>query len=202
VAESEDQGRCVNCEFLGKRVVDQGPRAIAPAYYDIDRRGRDSGDVFGCVQEPLVGTIPAEAFWFLQVAALKEEIDSLYKDSGGFKAATQVFTRDRNCSSWYRYNPGLSPKDRFDQMNMELLEQSRREWATRLETERKDFDMKLFKMSQEIQATNQRIATRFTVAMIILTLVQIFVALDWGRATFREWVDQLGNLLIQKMSGG
>jgi hypothetical protein len=72
------------------------------------------------------------------------------------------------------------PKDHFDQLNMELLENSRREFELRLERERKEFDMKLFETSQEIEATNQKVATRFTVAMIVLTLVQIFLALDWG----------------------
>jgi hypothetical protein len=73
-------------------------------------------------------------------------------------------------------------------MNMESLGKTRREWEIRLESERNDFDMKLFKMSEEIQATNQKISNQFTIAMILLTLIQIFVALDWGRASFHDWV--------------
>jgi len=42
----------------------------------------------------------------------------------------------------------------------------------------------------------------FTFVIIVLALVQIFVALDWGRNTFRDWIDRLGYLLIQKLGGG
>ena len=209
MAESEDEGRCIDCGFLGKRVLEHGPRAIAPAYYEIDHRGRETGDVFGCVQDSLVGTVPAEPFCFLQAASIKDEIDLLDKTASFSSRAQQVFAKDRNCRSWYRYNPGLGPKDHFDVMNMELLEKARRDFELRLEKDRKEFDLKLFEISQKIQEDSRKIATRsfwfnlfFTFVIILLTLVQIFLALDWGRATFREWIDQLGHLVIRKSSGG
>jgi hypothetical protein len=202
VAESEDKGRCINCGFLAKRTrPDPSRRASTPKYYEVEIEARNNGDVWSYVQDSRLAAIGTEPFCFKQAAQITDEIHSIVGRNDR-TAARDVFAKDRNCKSWYRYNPGLSPKDHFDQMNMELLENSRREFEVRLERERKDFDMRLFEMSQKIQATNQKVATRFTIAMIVLTLVQIFLAMDWGRATFRQWVDQLGNLLIQKMSGG
>jgi hypothetical protein len=208
MAESEDKGRCINCGFLAKRPFPFSVLRREPlsSFYEIPDSERESGRVWSHNPGGNTAQIETEPVCFRFVADIQHEIDArpeakllIREDTIG---ARSVFAKDRSCQSWYRYMPGLSPRDHFDRLNMELLEQSRREWEMRLETERKDFDLKLFKMSQEIQASNQKVANRFTVAMLILTLVQIFVALEWGRASFRDWVDQLGNLLIQKMSGG
>lgn len=213
MAEPEDKGRCVNCGFLAQRVV-RGSRfdskVILPAYYEIDQNGRTTGDVFRCVQNPLVDAVPAEPFCFMQAAELSDEVAVLQKGSGWSAAALEVFKKERNCESWYRYNPGLNPKDHFEQLNMELLEKSRREWEIRLETERKDFDLKLFEASQKIQESNRQIAadsyktarrsfwfTLFSTFVIViltlislgLTLLQVWLAMrqSGDPIPFQEW---------------
>jgi hypothetical protein len=211
VAESEDKGRCVNCGFLAKRTrSDPSNRASTPKYYEVESEARKNGEVWSYVQDSRIGPIGTEPFCFRQAAQIADEILSITGQFGSDRmAARDVFVKDRNCKSWYRYNPGLNPKDHFDQMNMELLENARRDFELRLEKDRKEFDLRLFEISQKIQEDSRKIASRsfwfnlfFTFVLIVLTLIQIFLAMDWGRATFRQLAEQLGNLLIQKMSGG
>jgi hypothetical protein len=155
-----DTGRCINCGFLAKRVLlDQRRRAITPSYHEVGWDGREEGYVWECVQDPFVGPVGAEPFCFTHAADLIPEIGSARGELGNeLKAAQKVFAKDRHCNSWYRYNPGLSPKEHFEQMNMELLERSRREFEERLEKDRKEFDLKLFETSQRIQDDSRKIA--------------------------------------------
>jgi hypothetical protein len=204
VADAEDKGRCVNCGFLGKRVK-PGERAITPSYYEIDQHGRETGRVWSQHQDLLTAEVSTAPFCFKHVVSIREEIETAVtngKAADRYAAAQQSFLTDRQCHLWYPYIPGFGPKEHSDRLQMEQLEERRMNFELAIEKQRQDFEMKLFEMSQNIQRTNQKIATRFTLAMILLTLVQIFVALDWGRATFRQLVEQLGSLLIQKMSGG
>jgi len=221
VAEQErDEGRCVNCGLLGRRAINvqSGAPAITPAYYEADNYQRQNGDVFSQFQSPgTANNIRTDPFCFLGAADIMQEIGAASeKGTSGLRAkAKEVFAKSRNCKSWYRYNPGLSPKDHFDQMNMELLEKSRREWEMRLETERKDFDFKLFEASQKIQESNRQIAadsykttrrsfwfTLFSTGVIVLltlislflTLLQVWLAMrqTGSPMPFQEWFNWLG----------
>lgn len=66
-------------------------------------------------------------------------------------------------------------------MSMELLEKSRRELELRLEIERKDFDLKLFNVSQKIQESNRQIAAdsykTVSVVIALLTLISLGLTL-------------------------
>src|SRR5215475_183207 len=53
-----------------------------------------------------------------------------------------------------------TPKDHFDLMSMELMENARRDFELRLEKDRKEFDLKLFEISQKIQEDSRKIASR------------------------------------------
>jgi hypothetical protein len=217
VAESVDKGRCVNCGFLAKRTRrDQVNRASTPMYYEVEDHARESGEVSSYLQNPIAGPIGTEAFCFRNAADIKGEIDARFKEGDDDKRITlAVFEEDRKCTSWYRYNPGLSPKDHFDIMNMELLEKSRREWEMRLETERKDFDLKLFEASQKIQESNRQIAadsyktarrsfwfTLFstfvivllTLVTLLLTFLQVWLAMRQSGVPipFPAWFEWLG----------
>ena len=191
--------------------------AVVPSYYEADERQRQSCEVWSQVQDTLTGSVRTEPFCFLQSADIVGEIKARCSDKrlNEKDAAREVFAKERHCPSWYRYNPGLSPKDHFDQMNMELLEKSRREWEMRLETERKDFDLKLFEASQKIQESNRQIAadsyktarrsfwfTLFsTVVIVFLTLITLFLTVlqVWlamrqssDPIPFQEWFNWLG----------
>jgi hypothetical protein len=209
VAESEDKGRCVNCGFLGKQVK-PGQRAITPSYYEIDQHGRDTGRVWSQHQDLLTAEVSTEPVCFKQVVSIREEIEAAKeKAADQYEAARQTFERTRHCGSWYQYIPGFGPKEHAERLEKEQWEENRMKFELEIEKQRQDFELKLFEISQKIQENSRKIASRsfwfnlfFTFVIIVLTLVQIFLAMDWGRATFRQWVDQLGNLLIQKMSGG
>jgi hypothetical protein len=218
VAESEDKGRCINCGFLAKHATGKDRRGPTPAYFEIEVSDRDSGQVWSHVAEHGMGEIQTEPMCFRRAAAIREEIDNNIKggDARDARAAAkEICSKDRNCRSWYGYIPGLSPKDHFDQMNMQLLENSRREWEMRLETERKDFDLKLFEASQKIQENNRQIAadsyktarrsfwfTLFstivigllTLITLFLTLLQVWLAMRQSGVPipFPEWFNWLG----------
>ena len=131
-----------------------------------------------------MGGVLAEPFCFLQAAEITSEIDALCAAGSPAverEAAKDIFAKDRRCPSWYRYNSGFSPKDHFDQMTMELLEQSRREFELRLEKGRKDFDLKLFDISQKVQEDSRKIAERsdsfnrrMTFFFIVLASLELF----------------------------
>jgi hypothetical protein len=202
--QTRDEGRCINCGFLGRRIVHPdmaAKKVIVPAYYECDEQQRQSGKVWSQVQDLLVENASAEPFCFLQMADIREEIKSLCQNDNqtNFDAAKEVFARERDCKSWYPYNPGLSPKDHFDRMSMELLERARKEFELRLEKDRKDFDLKLFNMGQEIQQHNQSVTNRFTIYMICLTLIQVWLAMGDGRNLVQAWTRELFSFLIQKL---
>lgn len=176
--------------------------AIVPAYYETDELQRQTGDVWSQRQNSLTPEVRTDPFCFLQVADIMGEINSIPRDENEFRPsgrAKEVFAKDRQCKSWYPYNSGLSPKDHFDQMNVERLEESRREWETRLEAERKDFDLKLFNISQDLQRSNQKVANRFTAVMLVLTLVQVWLAMGKSRALVEQWAWELFSLLLEKL---
>jgi hypothetical protein len=159
VAESEDKGRCVNCGFLGKRVT-PGQRAITPSYYEIDQYGRESGRVWGQIQDLLTGEVITEPICFKQVVSITEEIKLLASAADRYEAARQTFERDRDCGSWYPYISGFGPKEHSDKLLMEQLEERRMNFELAIEKQRQDFEMKLFEMSQRIQQDSQEITKR------------------------------------------
>ena len=156
-----------------------------PMYYEVDSYSRSTGRVWSQVQDPLVGAIRTEPFCFRNVTDIKGEIDAR-RDKGDneCQVALAVIEENRNCASWYPYNPGLSSKDHFDQMKLELLEQSRREFELRLEKERKDFDLRMLEMgrkaqehSREVAERSDRFNRRMTLFFIILALLELFTTL-------------------------
>jgi hypothetical protein len=169
-----------------------------------------SGQLWTHVADTFTGPIQTEPACFRRVAAIRDEVQEISGNQNDLRAAAkQVCEKDRGCQSWYPYTPGFTPKEHLEELQMGLLENARRDFELRLEKDRKEFDLKLLEISQKIQEDSRKIASRsfwfnlfFTFVLIVLTLVQIFLAMDWGRATFRQLAEQLGNLLIQKMSGG
>jgi len=107
-----------------------------------------------------------------------------------------VFSKDRECEYWYPYTLGLTPKEHLEEVKMQLLENSRR-----------DFELRLFKITEQIQKDSRKIATRsfwfnlfFTLVLIFLTCVQIWLALGENRLIFARLLEQLFKLLILKLS--
>jgi uncharacterized membrane protein (DUF106 family) len=100
------------------------------------------------------------------------------------------------------YTSGFTPSEHLEKLTMETTENSRRDFEMRLEKDRKEFDLKLFEISQKIQEDSRTIASRsfrfnlfFTIVIIVLTIVQIWLALGDNRLLVQELV----KLLIQKL---
>lgn len=213
MSKPEDSGRCINCGFLAKHPSGRNAGLVpTPSYYEIEHHERDVGEVwtnFGFYRAD--GRIETTAACFRSAANLPEEIATGWSTPGGQDigkngVAIEVFERERECESWYRYQAGLSPKEHYDQLMMEQLERSRRDFEERLERDRKQFDLKLFEISQGIQKDSRKIARRsfwfnllFTLVIVVLTLLQILIALhsrfpqarnlsDWLRRFFLPWM--------------
>jgi hypothetical protein len=181
--------------------------AMTPAYYEIERKMRENGDVFTCVQNSR--RFNAEPFCFVDAVNLIEEAKGKPDyESNRPNATVEVFETRRNCERWYKYTPGLGPKDHFDLMNIEAMEESRRNWELRLERERKNFDLKLWEATQRVQKDSYEIARKsfrfnfFATAVvatlalgtIILTFVQVYLAFQQSGQSLplQEWFNWLG----------
>jgi hypothetical protein len=58
-----------------------------------------------------------------------------------------LIQKDRKCDSWCKWQEGIEPKEHFEEVKAEQLEQDRRA-----------FELKLFEMSQKVQEDSRAIA--------------------------------------------
>lgn len=191
-------GICFTCGFLASQEHSgQNHRQNIYEMDDFVRRYSDSSNLHIPLSGKAINTRP---ICFRFVAQLSAEIYQSTKNGNTDKEACQeVFLKERNCKYWYRYIPGLDPKEHYQKLDMELLERSRREFEERLERDRKEFDLKLFKISQDIQKDSAKIASRnfwssliFTLIIIALTLVQIALALrTWSGISLWKYFGRL-----------
>ena len=160
--------------------------AIVPAYYEADGDHRRDGEVFSQFQSPgtahKVRTGRHFASWGLLTSSKRSVLVPKRERPERGKEQKKSSLGIGSAKLGFDTIPGLVLRTISDQMNAELLEKSRRDWERRLETERKDFDLKLFNISQGLQKSNQRVANRFTAVMLVLTLVQVWLAMGKSHA--------------------
>jgi hypothetical protein len=169
----------------------------------MEQSERESGNVWDHTADTLAGRIGTEPICFRGAIDMKGEVDAILKAEDNDKLAAQrVFNENRNCQLWYPHTPGFTPKEHLEKLIMETTENSRRDFEMRLEKDRKEFDLKLFEISQKIQEDSRKIANRsfwfnffFTLVLVFLTSVQIWLALGDNRFLVQELV----KLLIQKL---
>jgi hypothetical protein len=186
------KGRCISCGFLAKRSIDP-----TPSYYEIEQSERDTGHVWQHHGAETGIYIQTEPECFRHVASIRGEIQQIPDNNADKSAAAKrVFSKDRECEYWYPYTLGLTPKEHLEEVKMQLLENSRR-----------DFELRLFKITEQIQKDSRKIATRsfwfnlfFTLVLIFLTCVQIWLAVGENRLIFARLLEQLFKLLILKLS--
>jgi hypothetical protein len=102
VAKSENRGRCINCGFVGKRAVYTDPSSTiaVAAYYEIDDRQRNTGDVWQQIQNHLSEKVRTEPFCCVHAAEIMEEIRSDPHCCGNENAtANAYFEKQRNCKN-------------------------------------------------------------------------------------------------------
>ncbi len=162
----KDTGRCINCGFLGKRRMD---RAVAGCYeaLPVDRETGKFQPIQGHGLYPCCFRNKTEYTW--DVSQGQHPVDCLVQMS-----------EDRKCQYWYPYTEHRTPEQHFEEFQMLQLEDNRRQFEQQMEKDRREFDLKLFEMSQKIQSDSKEIVTksdrfnrRITIFIIILAILEV-----------------------------
>jgi hypothetical protein len=165
----KDTGRCVNCGFLGKRRTVVDAESIVYAATTFDRQNgtfnRESG-------WPDSRDMPTQPACFANVANLQKEfvdalaITGLQGNAIEHECSLVLIEKPRECKSWYPWTEYRSPKEHFEEYKTQQLEQSRR-----------DFETRLFESNQKLTKDYNMVMLRLTVAAIIFAIAQIVAAL-------------------------
>lgn len=164
---SDLEGRCISCGLLAKhsKALDE--------YYELPQHERLGADVniFVHIKERRSNAPQVDIVCFVRAADLEAET-MIASKSCDAEAAIKILRSERNCARWYPYTQGRSPKEHLEELNMQQLEQSRR-----------DFELKLFELSRKIQEDSKTIAhdsykfgRRVSWAIIFFTVVQLLIA--------------------------
>jgi hypothetical protein len=169
--ENDRLVKCVDCGFLALRTTEYGG-TLTSSYYEISRKRRSDGTIWAMFEGSRGEPIRVEPFCFRAVADLRAEIDSIVgpNNEPTYPATTEIFNRLRRCDAWYRYNAGLTPKDHFEMLQLEILEKSRREFEERLQKDKKEFDERLEKSRKQDDRFNKKMNWFFAI-LAILSLI-------------------------------
>lgn len=124
--EEYGQGKCINCGFLGKR-----DNIFGQECYTANADERTTGNLAHHIVPGIVqlDTIP---WCFIGKANLKNEVDQFDSHSKGVSKTFDIITKDsRNCP-WYPWTEYFSPKELFEVLKMQQLEDNRREFERKL----------------------------------------------------------------------
>lgn len=171
----EHCGKCASCGFLS-RAVRSG---LTVSYKQVDWLVRYGMEPFfsEATDEAKQSTSPEHPNpeCFLHAVNLPDElgVEVGKRGGGNWNAGAQsIFWKDRHCSEWFLYSPGMNPKRHFERYEMQRLEQSRR-----------DFELRLFELSQKLQADSLRTArwnfwasVIFGIIVVVLSIMQVWLA--------------------------
>lgn len=179
-----EKGKCITCGFLSSRPI--APTPALPGYYEFTEQDRKTGEAKLYV-ESVSRRADAMPVCFRQVAQLESEATTLSSSGQGlttYQARVEIISKDRNCKDWYPYTPGIEPKEHLNKLEMERLEQQRKEFELKLEESRKKFDLELFAISQRVQENSRLVAERaerfnkrVTFFFIVLALLEVLATL-------------------------
>ena len=149
-------GRCVNCGFLGKR----DKNATVSACYEASAVDRLTGSLTS------LGVLIATRPWcFVGKAFFHAELAEIGAKEYEADKVKELIEKDRNCSSWYKWTEFISPKEHFEELKMEELEQRRRK-----------FEFELFNMNKKITDNSNRVMIWLAVCAIIFAAAEVFFA--------------------------
>lgn len=189
-----NEGKCRYCGFLSKHA--RRPEGLpAPRFYEMEHSERIEGnfDNHAVVFQKMADTEP---MCFLEII----NFEKINQTQGRAKLLEEI-NADRQCESWYPYIPGLSPKDHYEEYQMQHLELERREFEARLHdmslraqeagaliaeknatVQQKNVEIaeasrQLVSELKDIAKHNDRFSKRMTWLVIGLALIQIIVGL-------------------------
>jgi len=165
-----NEGRCVSCGFLAK--FDLHYSGPPPYIYEMPPKDRGTGERSG-IRLEAAREITGFPQCYVNAFDLWNEIRTAVQDGNNeFAAARQVFDSDRHCSKWHRYTQGYSPQEHLEELRVQELESKRQEFEHRMEVDKKNFELKLFKMGQELAQRHQRVNFWLAVALGSFAIVE------------------------------
>jgi hypothetical protein len=150
-------GRCINCGFLGKRDK-QNTFSMCYEASDIERQT-------GWLNLQ-VGSIATRPWCFVGKVNFVEELQTMGVQEIQADKMGELLSKDRKCPSWYPWTPFRNPKEHFEELKVQQLEQARR-----------IFELKLEKQNREERKRTNRIMICLAVAAIIFAALQVYAAL-------------------------
>lgn len=180
------RGRCIGCGFLAKHAA---PGFVSETYFEVEMIERERGDPFFHPVEGLDEPVPTLPVCFRLEVALGREVISARKSNtleGRQAAAKEIFLKDRQCPSWFRYQPGLGPREHLMGKAMqdaeerrnkfeEAMEERRREFEQRMEREHREFERGLEKDRRNFNLFLTAIVVLVSLAGVIAAVLNIFL---------------------------
>jgi hypothetical protein len=187
--QSANEGICLTCGFLCRR--DMLNLALAN-YYEITQEDRKGGRLFlRRLEEHLSPCcfrnvpITDEIQDLSGVGRLVDDPPEQRRaqQTARNEAAKQVVSRDRKCSLWMEYQPGLGPQQHLGGLAMRESAQALQAFLESLERQRQAFERQLaasrdrFTLDlHEANERSQKLTTALTWAAVILAIAQVVAA--------------------------
>jgi hypothetical protein len=115
--------KCETCGFFSKH--GRGSSAPAPRYYEVETTDRtNTNEIFRHFAEGR--SVSCEIVCFQHKLNFMAELNRLPGQSQRNDKLVAMVRQNRNCESWYPYRPGFSPKEHYEELQMQRLEQDRR----------------------------------------------------------------------------
>jgi hypothetical protein len=175
-----DKGKCRSCGFLSKHAINPF-NLPSPRFYEAEHSERITVAVLYSHAIGYHQHVDTEPMCFLGKINLVQLIadDDSPRREGKLRAE---ITQGRDCDGWYPYMPGLSPREHYEELTMQRLENDRRAFETRLaEMSQKaqenslaiaDDSRAIVSDLKAIAEKNDRFSRRVTVWVIILAALQ------------------------------
>jgi hypothetical protein len=126
----QDKGRCVSCGFIGRHAFE---------WFEVSQGERDTGNLYtatrggistklGCIRN--AANLAQERGEKLAIRLAGKSIvdaEGIVDVAAEYEALRDVLNTDRQCSEWYPYTQGFSPKEHVEQLQMMQLEEDRRQ---------------------------------------------------------------------------
>ena len=175
------EGRCISCGFVAKH---SAPSVTTRTYFEVELAERVSGSVFAQHIEAYQKSVPTAPICFRGAAALGDEVkaesaaDPNVAHTG---AAVRILFKDRHCSQWFQYVPGLGPvehlgglavqeAERRQQAFQKQLEQERQVWEARQEHERRAWERAREKERRNFEIVVSGVFAVFAIVQIVVAL--------------------------------
>jgi hypothetical protein len=150
------KGRCISCGYLCKRID-----LMTSTNYEASIEDRNYGNLLSHPESQRQTRI----WCYRNIQVLYKEYLRLTNEYRSAKDNAEInfeiITRDIKCPLWFEYVPFMSPKEHFEEQKLQLLEQDRRKFESKL------------------TGKYNRALIVLTIALLIIAVLQIVVPHYW-----------------------